>query len=424
MNFVKKQTVLLSAALLALAGCAKLDIESTPDILVTFQAANYVPQTKAGEVSVFNDFATFRCRGFMHAEGIDLNSDGSIITEGTGKPSYQEFFGASGETISPFNSSDNVIENPTASTDGVAYWAPSHNYYWPKSHVSYVNFAAWYGTNGSSAVDPTVTYAYDNTTSKWTATMAWSYTTTENNAGTNFLYADMAWRFTENPTTGYKFNGLSSSYQGVPMLFHHALAQINVKAYAYSSTLSLTAGTDQITESLATAGGGTTTCTRVITLENIAITPVHKTGTLTLTNADPGADPTNGYSTQAWSGGWTGTDATPSSLTVSNKIVDQISQATAEDVFAATCVVPQTLQSSAALTFTLHIVTTYANGVTHEEKIPQTIKLGTDGFGTTAWEQNHKYTYYLKIIPAEGTVRFDPALDSDWITTGGGEKTL
>ena len=102
MNFVKKQTVLLSAALLALAGCAKLDIESTPDILVTFQAANYVPQTKAGEVSVFNDFATFRCRGFMHAEGnsFTFTSNGhtggfSVQVVKAGYNSGESFGGAS-----------------------------------------------------------------------------------------------------------------------------------------------------------------------------------------------------------------------------------------------------------------------------------------------------------------------------------------
>ena len=417
---MNKFFILATAALIALASCAKMDLESTPDILVTFQAANYVPQTKAGEVSVFNDFTSFRCRGFMHAEGVDLNSDGSVITTGTGKPSYQEFFGANGETISPYNSSDVIISNPTPDSDAVHYWAPSHNYYWPKSSVSYVNFAAWYGTDGTNAVDPTVNYAYTGSPAKWTATMTWDYAnSTVGESGANFLYADMAWRFKENPGAGYKFNGLTSDYKGVPMLFHHALAQINVKAYAFSSSLGLTAGTDEITEAL--SGGAT--CTRVITLENLEITSVHRAGTLTLTSADPGGD---SATTQAWTGGWAGTDAV-GDLTTADKIVDQISQATAEDVFAATCVIPQTIGTDVLLNFDLHIVTTYDNNgdtVVHEEIIPQSLKLGEGGFGITEWQQNHKYTYFLKIVPAEGAVRFDPALDAVWVTTNAEPKEV
>ena len=149
---MKKYFIIAAAAVVAMAACSKDQIvDDGPGAKVTFQAANYLRATKSGEVSVFNDFKTFKCRAFMHAEGVDLNADYSVKTD-----SYQEFFGSTGETISPYDAENHVIAAPTVSTTTVNYWAPSHDYYWPKSEHSFVNFVGWYGTNGSSAVDPPV----------------------------------------------------------------------------------------------------------------------------------------------------------------------------------------------------------------------------------------------------------------------------
>ncbi|MBO4466031.1 MAG: hypothetical protein J5748_05075 [Bacteroidales bacterium] len=411
---MKKYFIIAAAAVVAMAACSKDQIvDNGPGSKVTFQAANYVRATKAGEpVSVFNDFKTFKCRAFLHAEGVDLNADYSVKTD-----SYQEFFGASGETISPYDSDNAVIANPTTATTNVHHWAPSHEYYWPKSEHSFVNFVGWYGTNGTSAVDPTIAYAYNTTTSKWTATMTWSWGgTTVGAAGSNLLYADMAWRYNENPSAEYGLNGLSSGYnKGVPMLFHHALAQINVKAYASAAT----AGSGEPANAALTAGSGTVsdgTATWTIVLDNVKITPVYATGTLALTNADPGST-----EAQAWTGSWTGS-GTAGDLATDSFTVQKVTKATAEDVYEATCVLPQTLGATVVLSFDLDITTAYSGSVSNHEIIPISIKL--NDMGTTEWAMNTKYTYYLQINPSQKRVRFDPALEADWSEVELDEHTI
>ena len=411
---MKKYFIIAVAAVAAMAACSKVDtnLDNAPGQKVTFQAVPYTTATKAGEVSVFGDFKNFQSRAFLHAVGVDLNTDGTFKDSKT----YQEFFGASGETISPYDNTDAIIANPTKETSNVHYWAPSHEYYWPKHANSYVNFVGWYGTDGTNAVNPTIAYAYDGTASKWTASMTWTWAnTTVGEAGANLLYADMAWRYNGNPAAEYHLNGLASGYnKGVPMLFHHALAQINVKAYAAAATAesgepanaALTAGTNTVTD-----GNATWT----IVLDNIKITPINKAGTLALTNADPGSK-----TTQAWTGNWTGTDS-PGDLEAADFTVQKVTKATAEDMIAATCVLPQTIGATVVLSFDLDITTDYGDEENHEI-IPISIKL--NDMGTTEWVKNTKYTYYLQINPSQKRVRFDPALEADWTEATTVDQTI
>lgn len=387
---MKKYLILAAAAIVAMAACSKtqLDESSIPDVPVTFQATNYVTQTKAGEVSVLSDFTAFQCKAYLHAEGIDLDDNGNV--NGT---SFQNFFGT-GETIS-WNSSDKE-------------WAPSHTYYWPKGSKSFVNFIGWYGVDGTGAAStPTITYAYDGTASKYKATLVWDYTSVAGNAASNLLYADMAWRFKQNNegTTHYLKDGVT---QGVPMLFHHALAQINVKVYADGT--SLTAGSGTVEDANATW---------TIALESPKITPVYNAGTLTLTNEDPGTAAT----VQAWTGSWAGS-GNAGDIAASNLNVDKITKATANTLFNATCVLPQTIGASVVLSFNMRITTTYKTNPTNPnvELIPVSIKL--NDMSTTEWAQNTKYTYYLKIVPSQNKVLFDPALEADWTEVEGTEQTI
>ena len=379
-----KKLFIIAAAVAAMAACAKVETVNTNlDKPITFQAANYVPATRAGEVSVLNDFDAFKCKAYLHAEGIDLNADGTV--NGT---SYQNFFGADGETIS---------------YDGSSEWAPSHTYYWPKGSKSFVNFIGWYGTDGTNDVDPTISYAYSG--GKYTATMEWDFTSVAGEAGSNLLYADMAWRYKQNnnPAT----YGLDGVTEGVPMLFHHALAQINVKAYADST---LTAGNGTVSDAVATW---------TLAIENAAITPVYNSGTLTLTNEDPGAN-----QTQAWTGDWATSGSADSLKRGSTLNVSKVTKATADTLFNATCVVPQTIGASVVLSFNLRITTTYNNSPANPnvELLPISIKL--NDMNTTAWEKNHKYTYFIKIMPNKAEVLFDPALEEAWVEEEGPVQTI
>ena len=389
---MKKYFIIAVAAVVAMAACSKVDanLDNAPGQKVTFQAANYSAATKAGEVSVLNDFEAFKCKAYLHAEGIDLNADGTV--NGT---SFQNFFGTNGETISVDDA-----DNPTE-------WAPSHTYYWPKGTKSFVNFIGWYGKDGSGAEStPTITYAYDGTASKYKATLVWNYTSVAGNSTSNLLYADMAWRFKQNnnPAT----YGVSGASEGVPMLFHHALAQINVKVYADGT--SLTAGTGNVSDANATW---------TIALESPAITTVYNAGTLTLTNEDPGTAAT----TKPWTGSWAGTGE-KGNIAASNLNVDKIAKASANTLFNATCVVPQTIGADVLLTFNMRITTTYNTDPANPnvELIPVSIKL--NDMGTTAWALNTKYTYYLKIVPSQSVVLFDPALEDDWSEVEGTEQTI
>ena len=406
---IMKKLFFFAAVALTFAACTKttLDESAAPDVPVTFQAANYTPATKVGEVSVFNDFKEFKSLAYLHAVGVDLNPEGSQIAD-----NFQNFFGTSGETISPYDASNTKITDPTPGITTVSYWAPSHNYYWPKDSKSYVNFVAWYGTDGTNAVNPAVSYEY--VSSKWKATMTWSFSNeTVGAAGANLLYADMAWRYNETPNKTYGLNGVT---KGVPMLFHHALAQINVKAYALK-------GTDPSDAQAITAGSGTVTdetATWTIKLKNVKITPIIKAGTLALTNEDPGTN-----ETRAWTGTWAArSGSTAGALIRSGEgfAVDKVSKATAGDLIAATCVVPQTIGTDVVLSFDLDITTAYGGGVSHHEIIPISIKL--NDMGTTAWAMNTKYTYYLQINPSQKTVLFDPAVEADWVEGTTTEKII
>ena len=394
---MKKYLILAAAAVVATAACTKntLNEEALPDVPVTFQAANYVPQTKAGEVSVLDDFTAFKCKAYLHAEGIDLNANGTV--NGT---SFQNFFGTDGETIT---------WNSTAKE-----WAPSHVYYWPKGAQSFVNFVGWYGVDGTGAdTAPTITYAYDGTASKYKATLVWNYTSVAGNSASNLLYADMAWRFKANNINPQY--GVSGASEGVPMLFHHALAQINVKAYAEGTNdLPLSKGTGDDAGKIMD-----TNAKWDITLKNVKITPVYTAGTLTLTNVDPGTTAT----TQAWTGSWSGTGSAGNLTFGSVYKLVEVSKLTAGDVIDATCVLPQALASSSVvLSFDMDIVTTYADDISNREIISISIPLSD--FGTSNWVQNHKYTYYVKFVPSQNSVLFDPALDQAWTETEGTQQNL
>ncbi len=385
---MKKYFILAAAALVAFAACSKVETDDAPAQKITFQAANYVPHTKA--VSVLSEFTAFKCKAFLHAEGIDLDANGTV--NGT---SFQNFFGADGETISA-----NDPANPTE-------WAPSHTYYWPKGTHSFVNFIGWYGVDGTGTEStPTITYAYDGTANKYKATLVWNYTSVAGNAASNLLFADMAWRFKQNNNPASY--GVSGASEGVPMLFHHALAQINVKVYADGT--SITAGTGTVSDANATW---------TIALESPTITPVYNAGTLTLTNEDPGTAAT----AKAWTGSWAGTGET-GNITASNLNVDKVSKATANTLFNATCVVPQSIGSAVVLNFNMRITTTYKTNPTNPnvELIPVSIKL--NDMGTDEWAQNTKYTYYIKIVPSQNKVLFDPALEADWNVAEGTEQTI
>ena len=343
---MKKYFVVLAvAALAASAACTKVET-ITPDQKISFNVANYAAQTKAN-VSILSETTTFKSKAYLHAVGVTTT---------------QNFFGANGETIT-YNGTD--------------AWLPSHDYYWPKSKQSYINFVSWYG--GTPAVE--------ETSIVWDETIA---------TDSNIMWADEAWHYNQNAET-YKFDNVK---EGVPTLFHHALAKLAIKAKAEK----VQGGTAEENKT-----------TWDITLEDIKITNTFNAGKLTLNNTEPSGTTaaTQAYTTT----GWDTTGKTAAEISMANTSV-----LTTElvNVLAEQSVLPQTLTNDAKLSFTLHIITKYNGTQYSEEKIPVEVALNTlkgaaeGATAITAWEMNTKYTYNIIVDPETTVVKFDPAV-VEWV---------
>ena len=358
-----KRFLIIAAAVAAMVACTEVSPDQGPDRKITFEVASYTPATRAHSLTS-ESISSFKCKAYMHGVGVS---------------GAQDFFGAAGETIS-YDST-------------VPEWHPSHDYYWPKSSDSYVNFFSWYDTGAGPT---TVTEG----------TMVWTNRTI--GIGDNIMYADPAWRFTDNTSQASQYTG-DDVTTGVPTLFHHALAQVNFKAYASKTSVS-------------------SLCSWTIVVENVAITNVYNQGTLSLAIDDPGT----AHTTTPWKAAnktddpaWTTTGST-ASLTPADLTVTATTSGTAQTLLANQSVLPQAL-TNVHLTFDLNITTTYTAGQSNQEIIPIDIPLATaapSGFGTAAWALNTKYTYTIKIDPSERRVLFDPAVEEEWAEVAVTEKEI
>lgn len=383
---MKKLFIAIAAvALVFSASCTKVNPDEKKSEKISFSVASYVPATKAGEVSFLNEFtdktkAQFYCKAFMFGEG---------VYEGETETLKEQLFFGEKETIKP--------DNTTSPTK----WAPSHDYYWPKSSKSYINFFSWY--DSSTTDGPTVT----NGTMKWENRVI--------GTGDNIMYADPAWHFQQNnnPAT----YGIDDVDEGVPTLFHHALAQVEFRAYA--TKLSNT----------------NPAVTWTIKLTGIEIGKIVNKGTLSLSATEPAATVLN--SKGEWTG--TGTDGAPAWAAStaeadkgSLKPADYTLTTNAAAFLANQSVMPQDL-TGVNLTFKLDITTTYGSGasaISNQEIISTTIPLtsfvsSAEGNpAITAWALNTKYIYTIKVVPGENIVLFDPAVEKAWETVTATEKTL
>lgn len=366
---MKKFFLLAAAALVVFTACTKIeDIDTAPAKKITFQAASYVPQTKAN-VSIMPEFTSFPCKAFLHAAGYSET---------------QNMFGDNGETIYAYTSGDARTTDPTA----VSYWAPSHDYYWPKDATSYVNFVAWYDKNGAP------------TTSTETS-LVWSERTIQ--TSDNILFADEAWHYKQNPSAAYHMDGSVS--EGVPMLFHHALAQLCIQA-------KVTQATDDKTPAH----------TWDVTLEDIKLSGVYNKGTLTLSNTEPSGTTT--AKTVAWTSTTTGI-WTPSGDTTSISMANVTTPLTKDTVSVLRMqnVLPQTVTDDVVLKFKYKISYKYDGTEYAHEKITENVQLNDITDAIDKWEMNKKITYVITIDPVKTVIRIDPAM-VDWEEVAGGSTTL
>lgn len=396
---MKKLYTILAIAAVAAVGCSKTELVDTPDVKIGFQVANYATQTKAGETSFLTELAdlgvtsnqAFKSKAFINADN------------GNGGHTFATFF------------------EESIKWDGTAtQWAPaSKDYYWPKSPKSNIDFFSWYDYEN---VAPTLTYDGKD------ASMVW-----ENKAvagKSDVLFADIAFHQKQNnDTPEYGKDGVT---EGVPTLFHHALAQVKftakIKDDCYQIEDSKNTGNYHFWE---------------VKLSNVAFaaSKVHTNGTLTLTGADPDNNDAAASITPWTSAVWTNAD-TPAYVTnawfqTAEALGTTALTETAANLIPNTymgngyiAVRPQTIGNDVTLGLTMTITHKYGTAIgsastVSTETINVTAYAPTDPYTATgiqlnkigsisAWEMNHKYTYNIIIDPTTNIILYDPAVEA-WV---------
>ena len=415
---MKKYLIFAAAALIASVACTKvnLDESATPDVKIGFQVASYMTQTKADDGGFLKELEELGVTSNQAFKSIAyINAD-----NGNGGTTLNTFFNPS--------STESIAWNSTSKT-----WAPAtKDYYWPKSPNSNLDFFSWYCYEGA---DPALTYDGSTASLKWQdRTVAYK---------SDLLYADIAFHQKANTASTSPF-GKDGVTEGVPTLFHHALAQVKFAVKIK----------DNCDKKEDTRNPGNYTFWEV-KLSDVAIAPnkVHKNGTLELTATDPDTKQTLAWTAPASPAVWANVEspASPAYVDTGN---DWFTTGEAKGTKALTttlanlipdtfmgegyvAVRPQSIGNDMTLGFKMTIKTYYgtdlasatAAGALTTEVINVTayydssspvapyaatgIQLNQLGSTKiTAWEMNHKYTYNIIIDPTTSTILYDPAVEA------------
>ena len=356
---MKKFFLLAAMVGVALTGCMKNEVYVPKcDTPISFEVANYVAQTRAN--------------GAFANASFGVNAWSHDATTGT-------------ETL--------MMEDEDVSLVG-GKWTTADPYYWPINGT--VDFIAYYPTS----VEPTIGYDYDgNDTYTYT-----NYTVEAYPNGVDLMYADKAIRFSANKTATENesatlpgFGIPDYGFEGVPTLFHHALAKINFVVKNYQPTHGHTTYEIVVNEiKLNTYNKGK------VTLKNNGETGNAKRGTWT-------TDPTGNVWTPDTTGG-----------TVELKWEDATNLTTdAEHNYAPRTeyVLPQALTDDVTLSVK-YTVTQKSDGdfVSEKTYTPDPIKVNT--MGLTKWEMNKNITYTITISVANNQILFAPAV-AEWEAASG-----
>ena len=345
---MKKYFIISLAALVALCACTKNEVAEGAKKEVTFSVATFSGQTKADPADYAEEYAD--------------------IPFGT----YAWFYGEEENA-----SAQDFMVDETVSYTG-SEWKPSLTYYWPKSgSIDFISYSP-------KAISEFVTVTEDSIN---IGEEGEEYVVAHE-TDIDVMYADKAIAQTKNIETYY--------YSGVPTLFRHALAKINVNVK--TSYDEQTPGEKDKTS-------------WAITVTDLAIENYYNKGTVEL-NLD---------TDNAWElpegAVWTpaGDLVETQSFTLpDDPTISETAKPFVEDYF----VLPQTLDQKQTIVVTVDIVTTLPNGLTITETgVKLEALMSTDDL--TAWQMNKQISYDLTIIPAYGpedepvAILFDPAV-VDW----------
>ena len=371
---MKKYFIIAAAALVAMCACTKNEVNTLPDQEINFQVANYMNQTKVGEVAFTGDsFGVYAW--------------------------YTSDAGTTAETDQPFMVNETVVPAlPGWKVDGKTY-------FWPKTGD--IDFFAYAPT----ARDP---WAIRNMTS---GKLEGSFTSADGTE--DYMYSSMAMNYIKNDpkyevTPGDEAGTLVSD--GVPVLFHHALSKVTVKFYADPLKK-----LDEKT--------GETLATWEVIVNEANFTDVVTGGTLAMSLSNPSGSgvvdwtlPTNDI--------WTpGTDKAP--LAAIGQGGQKLDGTPTAYVLGADgigwTVLPQAL---AGIEFHINYTIKAYNGSDDPYSV-ETIDVsypisGEDGIFAAAgnyWQMNKKYVYTVKIAPSTSEILFDPAV-VEWTDGGSASQTF
>jgi hypothetical protein len=349
---MKTRIFLAVAALSLLAACTKTEIGG-PSQEITFQVASHQAMTRA-------------------------NTDYKDTYSGVPFGAYAWFKGDD-----PADNNTFMVNQQVAYDSAGNRWAPAGTtYYWPKSGA--LDFICYspYTADGTAAPAPVITET----------TINYPLWNVNANRSVDVMYADKVSGLTGNSNTYY--------YNGVPTLFHHALARVSFQIKA--AYLQKTASTGDITR-------------WEITVNSIQLHGIRTTGTLALTLN------TDGTWKKPASNVWTN-DGSNSTFDLNVSGLTNLTTSL-QDLDANVMVLPQALNEGQGVTLNVTIKTYRDQNDGNGEKLILTetaidVPALLSSTALSAWGINQNITYKFILTPSTSsgssedptTILFDPAV--------------
>lgn len=395
---MKKFLSIAALALLFFSACSKVEQEEMPARKISFNVSHYFSGTKADpstQHALQGETEQFTSKAFLHAEGyLDAT---------------QDMFGTAGD----------LVKYHAPVGEGRATWETDNEYFWPKAEGSYINFASFYSKNAKSQ------FSASGVTE---TSMSWGDAThpIQIVSDDNILFADLAYHFKNNETRNQLVSNVS---EGVPTLFHHALAKIAFNVKLRTSSQAVKTIWDVTVE------GAT------LKVGNNGYLPLTiSASSLTGTSATTIPWTVNGSAATSDIVGWSrpaAADATQETISsefqtatfsgFAPKTLDgttHIYETAAQTLLSERTVLPQVLGTDVKLsvTFRINIYHDVNGDNVKDESTPysqEVVTIAEQNLSSLvstidSWKMNTKYIYTITIDPVNSKIVFDPAV-VDWL---------
>jgi hypothetical protein len=283
--------------------------------------------------------------------------------------------------------------------DGNGYWAAKNEtYFWPtQGHLDFISYAP-YNSDATSSAVPKIS---DNDVQQTLKYEGFKVNATQ---PVDLLYSDKAMQQTAN-TVNYGFTG-------VPTLFHHALAKMNIMVKAFRL--------DNRNESPDAVTSWS------VTIHKITLKNIYDEGNLTMTTAnvhDSGATTVKWHNTMTAVpyDVWSNTSSTVSKAWTCDQVLTTVARtygAGTADVAQNYFVLPQALTVGVQQIVIDYSITTTAPGGQSGTTEYSVTKDLSEFPAVPAWEQGKNITYTIDIDPAGDEIHFAPAV-VDWENVNG-----